>query len=333
MNIEGFKQFCKKRDLYKDNLNEALKIVKDFNDFLIESERTIDIAREQDVHAFAQKLIDKNKSKLETFYPLISYSHFSGNNEMLVALYELIDGSEVLNNLSKALFSAVGKKQTEDLLRGIDFPKVGTPSSKKPIITKQVIERLVEALDEKTCHKVLISNLHGMPKEFYKRRRENFLKAKNIDEYLKQRHADFIKTLEKHRDEKTLFFTQEIDDNVIEHVKNNPRIEGGVREGKIVYVEKIPYMTKKFLTEKDENLKKYYYCHCPWVREALKTGEIKIPSKFCDCSAGYYKTQWEVILDQPVEVETIETILEDDSRCLFAIFLPKEIVQESEKNN
>ena len=137
--------------------------------------------------------------------------------------------------------------------------------------------------------------------------------------------------MEKHRDEKTLFYTQEIDDEVVQHAKNNQQIESGLRKGNIVYAEKIPYMTKQFLHAKDENMKKYYYCHCSWVREALKTGETKVPGKFCKCSAGYYKNQWDVILDQPVEVEVVETILDGDSRCLFAIHLPDEVVKKAEE--
>ncbi len=90
-------------------------------------------------------------------------------------------------------------------------------------------------------------------------------------------------------------------------------------------------MQKKFLNETDENMKKHFYCHCAWVREALKTGEVNVPSKFCKCSAGYYKNQWDVILDQTVEFEVLETILDGDSRCLFAIHLPEEVVKQAEK--
>lgn len=331
MNIEGFRQFGKERGLSDEIIEEAVDSIKDFNEFLSESKGDIDTANEENVQRYAQHLINTRKNKRETFFALIRYSNFSKNDEMLIALWELLDGSDVLNNLSKELNEVITPEKGKKILMGIDFPPLGTTPDKKPIITKKVIEQLVENLDEKTCHKILVSNLHGIPKENYKRQREKFLKAKNVDEYLKDRHENFIKTLEKNRDEKTLFFTQEVDDEVIEHVKNNPQIEGGLRKGNIIYTEKIPYMTKKFLNETDENMKKYYYCHCSWVREALKTGDVKVPSKFCDCSAGYYKNQWDVILDQPVEVDTVETIIDGHSRCLFAIHLPDEVVKKAEE--
>jgi len=331
MDIEGFKKFCEERK-YSDEITEkAIEIVKEFNSFIEGSNKTLETATEEDVHVFAKELISSGKNIKENYYGLIRYCLFSRNEEMIIALYELLDGSDVLDNLSRELIEVVGETKGKEILEGIEFPPLGTTADKKPVITKKVIERLEEHIDEKTCHKILVSNLHGIPKESYKRQRENFLKAKNIDEYLKERNAAFIKTLEKHRDEKTLFYTQEIDDEVLQHVRNNQQIESGLRKGNIVYAEKIPYMTKQFLQETDENMKKYYYCHCSWVREALKTGETKVPAKFCKCSAGYYKNQWDVILDQPVEVEVVETILDGDPRCLFAIYLPEDVVKKAEE--
>ena len=332
MNIDGFIKFGKERNYSDEILESAIGTINDFNKFTAETQRDVDNATVEDVHKYAQHLIEKGLNKKEVYFGLIRYCFFSGNEAMLIALYELLDGSDVLDNLARELFEVVGQDKGKQILKGIEFPALGTSAEKKPPITKEVIERLIENVDEKTCHKILVSNLHGIPKESYKRQRENYLKTENVDKYLKERHENFIKTLEKNRDDKTLFYTQEIDDEVIEHVKNNPQIEGGVRKGNIVYAEKIPYMAKKFLNEKDEKMKKYYYCHCSWVREALKTGETKVPSKFCACSAGYYKNQWDVILDQPVDVDVVETILDGDSRCLFAIHLPDKIVKKTEKN-
>lgn len=331
MNIAGFNKFCEGKEYKKEIIEEAVKIVEDFNNFLQSEQGNIDTATEKDIHRYAQHLIETGNNRKETFFALIRYCYFSGNENMLIALYELLDGSDVLDNLARELSEVVGEEKSKKILQGISFPVLGTTAMKKPVITKKVIQRLEENLDENTCYKILVSNLHGIPKESYNRQREKFLEAKNIDEYLTERHTNFIKILEKHRDEQTLFYTQEVDAEVVEHVKNNPQIEGGIRKGKILYTEKIPYLTKKFLNETDENMKKYFYCHCTWVREALRTGEIDVPSKFCKCSAGYYKNQWDVILDQPVNVEVLETILDGDSRCLFAIHLPEEVVKQADK--
>ncbi|NHJ46852.1 MAG: hypothetical protein FK733_03600 [Asgard group archaeon] len=331
MNIEGFRKFGKDREYTEQIIEEAIFAIKDFNDFLVESNNKINSATNEDIHNYAQYLIDTGRNSKAIFYGLVRYNIFTGNNDMLITTLELLDGSDVLDNLARELKETVGAEKADEILKEIEFPPLGTSAGEKPIITKKVIDQLAKNLDEKTCKKILVSNLHGIPKESYQRQRENYLKARNVDEYLKERNANFIKLLEKHRDEKTLFYTQEIDDEVVEHCRNNPQIESGVRKGNIVYAEKIPYMTKKFLKETDENMKNYYYCHCMWVREALKTGNVKVPSKFCECSAGYYKNQWDVILDQPVNVDVVETILDGNPRCLFAIHLPDDVVKKAEE--
>jgi hypothetical protein len=58
---------------------------------------------------------------------------------------------------------------------------------------------------------------------------------------MKVRHANFVKTMEKHLEEKTLFYTQEVDEKVVEHVKADQSIEGRIRDGNKVFITKIPY--------------------------------------------------------------------------------------------
>jgi hypothetical protein len=105
-------------------------------------------------------------------------------------------------------------------------------------------------------------------------------------------------------------------------VRSDPEIGGGRRIGNIVYETKIPFMTKQYLAESDPTLKRYFYCHCPWAREAVKSGE-KVAPIFCNCSAGFHKKPWEAALSQKIRVDVLESVLQGDSRCRFAIHLPK----------
>jgi hypothetical protein len=323
MSFADFKEYCKQSKFDEALIEQSIEHVSNFQKFLKRINKDINAADDFAVKQYAKFLIKAKKNTKETYYALIRYSFFSNNKQMRIALYELLDGSDVIQNLSKQAEEKLGEKEAKELFSGILIPQLGTAAEKKPQITKKLIERLMDICDEETTHQILIGNLHGISKENYKTQRKLFLKSKTIDEYLKIRRINFIKLLEKHLKDKTLFFTQEIDQKVIDFIKNNPRIEGGERKGKILFVEKIPYLTKKYLEVTDENMKKYYYCHCSWVREALKKDEPDIPAKFCDCSAGFYKNQWEAILKEKVQVETIETILKGDKRCLFAIHLPE----------
>jgi hypothetical protein len=113
---------------------------------------------------------------------------------------------------------------------------------------------------------------------------------------------------------------------VLALVENDPEIESGRREGSIVYVTKIPYMAKEFLAETDPTLRRYYACHCPWAREAIRQSERELFGDFCYCSGGYHKKPWEVIFRRPIRVEVLESALRGNLRCRFAIHLPDEAV-------
>ncbi len=98
-----------------------------------------------------------------------------------------------------------------------------------------------------------------------------------------------------------------------------------IREGNIIYVTKIPFNPKRYKQSTDEEEKKHHYCHCGLVKGALKSPEVNVSTTFCYCGAGWYKTLWEGIIDKPVEVEVMNTVLQGANNCKFAIHLPLEL--------
>jgi hypothetical protein len=168
-----------------------------------------------------------------------------------------------------------------------------------------------------------------MPNRDYIEGRENFRNAGDIDAYLIQKKKDFLANLENCMREQRMFFTQEITSEVLDFIRNNPEIGGGRREGKIIYETKIPYQTKHYLATTNPTLKRYYACHCPWAREAIKSGNVKISPMLCYCSGGFHKKGWEVIIKQPLKVEVLESVLGGAGRCRFAIHLPESALQST----
>ena len=160
-------------------------------------------------------------------------------------------------------------------------------------------------------------------------RRQKFLQLKNIDAFLFAKRKEFIKQLEHHHKNGTLFFTQEITQEVLEHVTNDPYIETGVREEDKIIIHKIPHMAKEYLAETDDQKKRYFYCHCPWVKEALLADSKPIAPVFCNCSAGFYRAYWEIILAQPVEVEVLSSLLRGDQICSFAVTIPENLLEQT----
>ncbi len=129
--------------------------------------------------------------------------------------------------------------------------------------------------------------------------------------------------LEECRREGRPFFAQEITSEVLDFVAGEPEMGAGRREDCIIYETKIPYMAHRYLNTNDPTLKRYYACHCPWAREAIKDGSVKPARLLCYCSGGFHKKSWEVIFGQPLRVDVLESILNGDERCRFAIHLPE----------
>jgi len=326
---KGFKGFCSEINLNAQTVQANIEMVKEFEAFLRKKHRGkgLSNATVRDLRGFVARLMMDEKDTWDNLLALLRYSRFSKNRMTEIALIELLDGSDVLQNLSDKLKQAVGKDKHDEIFEGIELPRLGTHARDKPMVTRQVMERLEARLDEETLKEILSSGLHAPEQKKYLRpERRKFLKSKGIDEYLEKRHKEFVDELEKHAREKTLFFTQEIDGEVVEYIRNNPVIHSGVRQGDVIHVTKIPYMAKKYLHEKDEKRKRYYYCHCPWVREAIRS-DLEISPNFCYCSAGFMKQVFDVIFDQPVKADMLKTVLKGDMVCEFAIHIPQEYLK------
>ena len=92
-------------------------------------------------------------------------------------------------------------------------------------------------------------------------------------------------------------------------------METGYREGDRIFITKVPYNLKGYLHEKDINMKRYYTCHCPLVREALLDNS-KIPPEICNCSLGH-ASHYFAGLNMEMKGEVLESAVKGDTRCRF----------------
>jgi len=323
---DGFRDFLARRKLKDETVQAHIRLAREFEAFLKKNDRNKDLgkATPRDMDIFVALLMKDGQNTEDNLIALARYAFFTDNRDVAVALLEIIDGSQVLQNLSDKVKQMVGKSKHKEIFEGIELPPLGTHSRDKPKTTKKVMERLEAKLDEKTCREALSSGLHGpIPDEVFLPDRGKFRKSKSLDDFLRKRHEEYVSELEEHMNNKTLYFTQEIDKEVVKYVRDTPTCQNGIKEGDVIIVTKIPYMAKKYLHEKDPRMKRYYACHCAWVREAIKT-DTRISPNFCYCSAGFEKRPWDVIFGQPVKADVIETVLKGDMTCKFAIHIPKE---------
>jgi hypothetical protein len=253
------------------------------------------------------------------------YGRFMKNNEIYIAILELLDGAEAQPYLYQKVGELFGESVRNEVFAGIGVAPLGTPSPEKPHYMFPVIERLVNKVGQKKVERLLSACLRDLPDKYLRNERRKYIKARDIDDYVKKKHRSFVRRIRKCQRDGELFFAQEITDEVVAFVKENPEIESGVRQENILYVSKIPFNAKQYLAENDPILKRYYACHCPWAREAIKNGDVRLNAVFCNCSGGFSKKPWEVIFGQTLQVEVLESVLQGDFRCRFAIHLPEKL--------
>jgi hypothetical protein len=117
--------------------------------------------------------------------------------------------------------------------------------------------------------------------------------------------------------------TLQLNDGLVVAIVERGWGSAGVRRGSTVIATKMPKsgFLLEYMRETDLARKRALYCHCPRIRDALLSSAAMSPT-YCHCGAGFYKGIWEEILQQPVKVELLETVLQGDEVCKFAVYLP-----------
>ena len=317
MDEQGFRAMLQARHVSAEQMDAAIALVERFEAFAASAGGVLSTEM---AWAFSEQLIREGQNTKDNYLVLARYGLFTGNNTLFVAILELLDGAEAQGNLYRRVAEQFGTNVRDEVFAGIGVAPLGLPTPAKPRMMHPVIERLAARVGEQACRALLADSLRDLPDEHYVQERQRYQEANSLDEYLRRRKQAFVEQLETCQREGRLFFAQEITAEVIAFVNDDPEIGGGQREGNIVYETKIPFMTTRYLAETDPVLKRYYYCHCPWAREAIKNGDVTLMAAFCQCSAGFHKKPWEAALQRPIQVQVLESVLKGDLRCRFAIY-------------
>ena len=325
MNERNFQLFLEENEVGTNIIENFLSKLKDYENFLTKENLNLDSVNPKKLVEYTEYLVSINKeSVLDFLRAILSYANYSKKYEFITETIDIVESYNAMDNLFSRVAEIHGEQMRDKILRDLNIPPLGVHPEKKPNFTKNIMKRLEDNLGNKDTIALLSPCLHGRPPDDIEGDKKNLAEL-GIDGFLLKKHKDLIKRLEKHRDEGTLEFAQVVDDEVIEFVRNNQMLVG-VRKENIIYTSKIPYQTKKFLAAKDEKMKKFYLCYCPWIRSALKEEtDNEILKKFCHCSAGWYKLYWDQIFEQSILVEPIKTGLYGDLECTFAIHLPENI--------
>lgn len=213
------------------------------------------------------------------------------------------------------LDETVGEEIREVVIRGGE--NLSAESSRLEVIewTQQAMERMDSLVDERTSCSILSACACHYPKANLQEIKAVYAATKDIDRV----HAMFQDQFESF-----LRNTIGVSEEMLAEIVDRGFGAAGIKQGNTIISTKIPksgYLIE-YMNETDPEIRRQIYCHCPRVREAVKDN-LMISTNYCCCGAGFYKGIWEEILQRPVEVEVLESVLSGGEVCKIIIYLPE----------
>lgn len=321
---DEFRKRLQARGLGSEIIDFSVGALEEFDDYLKKNRKSIESLDLNDVKRYISLLIKQGRNSEERLDAIARCLAFVGKNDELIYLLGTYGASNVLPEIGDRLASIAGEEVRRRVYEGFELPALGSPQDMFPPLTAKIMERMEAELPPEMCKQILTWNYHHIPAKAFNDAKKQFETAGSIDEYLKGEHKRLVEEMKDCMKRGGLWYEQEITPEVLDFVRTNQEMCcTGVRKGEWIYVTKMPYAPKEYLTEKDPTMKRYYACHCQLARTAIRAGKPRISPNFCYCSAGYVKVKFDAVFDEPVEVKLLESALKGDMRCRFAIKIPK----------
>jgi hypothetical protein len=285
----------------------------------------LDDATADHVASFTSLMIAECLNERQRFVGIYIYAGMIENYDLQLGVLELLDGFEILGNLYRVVGEELGEEARAEVFENVVLPHIGTPPLDWTRVNAVVFPRLEAMTDADTVKRILRSGLRNLPDANYLPIKERYSAIDDIDAFLEDRGRRHLEELTKHRDERTPYFNQLIDDDVLDFVRANPEIGQGVRRGNTIIETKIPHQSIEYLAATDLATKQYRVCHCPVVKESMAHDDLPISSTFCDFCPSFNAKPWEVIFGQKLEYEVLESAKRGGKWCRFAIHLPENV--------
>jgi hypothetical protein len=219
-----------------------------------------------------------------------------------------------LAKFSKALEEAVGNETRKKVLHGSNELLADTDQRRIIDWTREAVNRLDVLVGENQRRRIMTGCACHFPEQRLLPIRAVYQRTRDIDKAQGMLRELFVSDLRN---------VLKLDDELVKGVLSWGWGVAGVRKGNTIIATKMPFELKEHLASISPQEKRLHYCHCPRIRQAIKSSGPKISKTYCYCGAGFYKHIWETILQEPVEVEVLETVLNGDKVCRIAVHLPR----------
>jgi hypothetical protein len=219
-----------------------------------------------------------------------------------------------LGKLSARLDEIAGEQIGKQVLQGSEALTSESPRETVIDWTKRAMERLDQLAEEGDRRAIMTGCACQYPGDALQVVRRAYQETGDISlahEVLQGQFESFLRE------------TLQLEDSLVGAIVERGWGSAGVKRGSAIIATKIPKSGNllEYIRETDPARKRVLYCHCPRIRDA-SSSSAAISATYCYCGAGFYKGIWEEILQQPVEVELLETVLRGDEVCKFAVYLP-----------
>ena len=219
-----------------------------------------------------------------------------------------------LSKFSRCLEEVAGRAVRDRVMEGSEG--LSSNSCRQEVIawSRQAMERLDALVNDQARREIMTGCACQYPKDGLSEIRQAYQATGDVDAAHRMLQERFVTFLRQ---------GLELEEPLVKEIVGKGWGLAGIRQGDSIIATKIPksgYLGA-YMAEPDPDIRRRYYCHCPRVRDALQSSGT-LPATYCYCGAGFYRGIWEEILQQPVQVELLESVLQGDDVCKVAIHLP-----------
>ena len=312
--IERYKRFHEEDEAIQLSIRTILSMEE-------HCQKDIEQTTIDDIRTYMNHLIETNANKLNNVIHIARYYYYVDMKEHYIQMTKYFNSLGVLEHIVDRITRYESDETKDAIVKDLELPPFGTDSTDLPRYTKRFLEIINNHVSEDSCNKILAGNNHRIPTSSFDEEKRFYEEAPSFETYLRDRHQRKVDELTSYYENNQIWFEQIVTPDVIEFVKQHPEVLSGVIENDKLYITKIPYDINHYLDAEDDRMKRYYACHCSFVRENIKDDNLDIPKQWCYCSAGFAKFPFETILGQELDITLLETPLDGDPICRFEIDL------------
>lgn len=231
-----------------------------------------------------------------------------------------------INTFKREICEALGEEFWDRLVKDIALPDMETEGKCKCHNMYIFMKRFEEMADAETVKTILYKVRHGLHPSQSGWARDEFLEIGNLDEFLQKHQEDELNHFIRLNREKKDFYGQEITDEVLEFIKQNPAMLAPVRKGNKLYCMAFPANMPEYVKATDNKLKRYQACHCPFAKESILSDSVVSPA-LCNCSLGHVMNFTEAFLGRALDGKVVRSVLNGDLTCEYEITIPDDIME------